>query len=302
MSEKESQFNWHLDDMLRWKNVVYVLYCTCHPFGGRRYIGVTTGELRKRIQAHLGEARRGKKNLLVYKWIRAHGTENIEWDVIDTAPTIEALHELERRYIATERDDGTPLANVTDGGEGVPGLPVSDEQRWARSGPGAPAYGRRGVDSWNHGRKRGSGTLERMRTVRLGYKYTSEELARNEAYHVRGEAVNTARFTEAEVVRIMDRLLAGERVTALASEMGVNRESIGRIKRGQTWGHIEHPLRPRRVMPAERRAVFLAEADQIRGRHAAGETIRDLATETGRSYAAIYKIVRGLSWQMEGQS
>ena len=60
---------------------------------------------------------------------------------------------------------------------------------------------------------------------------------------VRSGNHNRAKFTEAEVVAILDRLQSGEPAADLADEFGVGRSTIYNIASGRTWAWIPHPYR-----------------------------------------------------------
>ena len=53
-----------------------------------------------------------------------------------------------------------------------------------------------------------------------------------------GEANHMSKLTEAEVIKIKEKLAAGVGVTSLASIYNVSHTTICRIKTGKSWGHI----------------------------------------------------------------
>lgn len=128
--------------------------------------------------------------------------------------------------------------NLTDGGEGATGWRPSEEQRAARSGPGSVLWGKRGPDCHNFGLVRSPETRQKLREAVTGTKYSPERLEAHLLTRPRGERVNTAKLTEADVLAIMQRLRAGEHVGAIADDLGLVRQSISRIKSGQTWSHL----------------------------------------------------------------
>lgn len=59
-------------------------------------------------------------------------------------------------------------------------------------------------------------------------------------HHVRGEDVNAAKLTNADVVFIKTELANGKHtIRELASLFGVARQTIGKIHKGMTWKHIQ---------------------------------------------------------------
>jgi hypothetical protein len=88
-----------------------------------RYIGVTKKRLGHRLSQHVWAAKNGAQSYVAH-WI---GT-------LDTRPLIEALEDGCRRdrevfWIKHYRALGARLTNLTDGGEGVPGLQLTEEHR-----------------------------------------------------------------------------------------------------------------------------------------------------------------------------
>ena len=57
--------------------------------------------------------------------------------------------------------------------------------------------------------------------------------------HAKGERVNTAKLTAAQVTEIRTRYAAGGvTLKQLAVDYGVNRDTIGKIVRRETWTHL----------------------------------------------------------------
>jgi len=104
------------------------LYTLSSSEDGRvRYIGQTTGTLKRRLAAHLCYARKIRRSA-VQRWIvsvleRGHQieisllAENVEW------------HEAEIAAIADFRARGFSLLNLTDGGEGTTGFRPKGRKR-----------------------------------------------------------------------------------------------------------------------------------------------------------------------------
>jgi hypothetical protein len=55
---------------------------------------------------------------------------------------------------------------------------------------------------------------------------------------LRGSLVPVAKFTEADVLQIRERIAQGERQRSIAKEYGVAESTISAIKRGQNWAHL----------------------------------------------------------------
>lgn len=151
----------------------------------KKYVGmsvVPTG----RLKGHLGAARAGE---LTYKarWVKSLLARGVE-------PKLSILEEVlpggdfagaERRWIARLRSEGVTLTNLTDGGEGTPGLTLTPEHR---AKIGAAQKGRKHspesiakVAAFHKGRKRTNETRARMSAATRGKKrgpHSSEHRAK----------------------------------------------------------------------------------------------------------------------------
>ncbi len=56
---------------------------------------------------------------------------------------------------------------------------------------------------------------------------------------LKGDESIAAKLTEVSVANIKRRLLDGERAVDLAKEYGVNKNTIGELKAGRSWGHVD---------------------------------------------------------------
>jgi hypothetical protein len=104
-----------------------VIYGLCHPATGEiRYVGKTVRPSRRRLQAHLSDARRGSQTHLA-RWIRS--LEKPPQIIVLEQTSSSQVSEAERAWIACLRHYGCRLTNLTDGGEGAPGHRASAETR-----------------------------------------------------------------------------------------------------------------------------------------------------------------------------
>lgn len=94
-------------------------------------------------------------------------------------------------------------------------------------------------------------------------------------------------LTAEQVTEILERSQAGEGRAALAAAFGVSVYTIDSVRRGRTRG----------AKPQESRALSVEQADQIRRRHAAGDTQTALAAEFGTSQQVVSQIVRGITYK-----
>lgn len=130
----------------------------------------------------------------------------------------------ERYWIARGRALGWPLTNNTDGGDGVPGLPQATRERMA--------------SVWR-GRKHKPETLQKLSAASSARRHGPETRRRMSEAHQGREikwigkiAEKLRRFSPDEVASIKQRIENGEGTQALASEFGVHRTTISKIKMG----------------------------------------------------------------------
>jgi len=86
-----------------------------------RYIGKVKGYLNTRLRGHLREARSKPDINHRLQWIRGLQKQGLEPSLVclEICRDGDELVEAEKRWIAQAREDGIPLVNMTDGGEGM---------------------------------------------------------------------------------------------------------------------------------------------------------------------------------------
>jgi hypothetical protein len=103
------------------------IYGLCDPETGEvRYIGKTTRVLTVRLSAHMSSTRRGGRTHRD-NWMRSLGAPPGIRPILVVEGATGA--EMEQRVIAMYRGRGARLTNLTDGGEGTPGIVRSAEWR-----------------------------------------------------------------------------------------------------------------------------------------------------------------------------
>lgn len=120
-----------------------IVYKATNKINNKVYIGITTKTLEHRKSIHKKDSK--TKNTYFYKAIRKHGFDNFKWEVIDTAQSIEELHEKEIAYIKQYEsfDNKEKGYNTTSGGGSL--YKITESERKARSerakGKNNPMYG-----------------------------------------------------------------------------------------------------------------------------------------------------------------
>lgn len=116
-----------------------IIYQITNTINNKSYIGLTTKGLEHRWAGHCHKANYGSK-FHIHRAIRKYGASSFTCVVLEET-TQDQMNDRERYWISTKR----PEYNMTVGGEGKPGCPVSDDTRRkmsiAQSGPNNPCYG-----------------------------------------------------------------------------------------------------------------------------------------------------------------
>lgn len=129
----------------------------------------------------------------------------------------------------------------------------------------------------------------------------------------RGEAIGTAKLTDAQAQEIVARYCAGGvSSNDIATEMGVTKPCVQRVLRGKTWAHLRQPEHATAIADAKRAIVqerkprgersgqarfTEAQVASIRARYAAGGvTQRELAREFGVTQTAVFYVLKRRNW------
>lgn len=133
---------------------IYVLRCPLDKTP--RYIGKTDHPDR-RLRVHLRDSRTAQTHC--GRWVNNLRQKNLnpEMEILDVVPDNEADF-WEREYIQNFLELGSPLTNLTLGGDG------------ASPGESNPMFGRRGVAHPAFGYRHTPEALQRMRASKKGYK------------------------------------------------------------------------------------------------------------------------------------
>jgi group I intron endonuclease len=139
------------------KSYVYVIE---NKINGKLYVG-KANNVERRWSKHRAAARDGADGLL-YRAIRKHGVENFQIRIVDESEDEKlTLNVLEPKWIQQLKDDGHELYNLTEGGDGIPGLIHSDETR-------------RKMSESQRGKKLTECTKQKLREANLGKSHSDE--------------------------------------------------------------------------------------------------------------------------------
>jgi group I intron endonuclease len=121
-----------------------LIYLVTNRKNGKKYIGQTIGNFKKRKQEHITEARLYRVNNYFHSALRKYGSENFDWEVLhDYISSIDDLNRLEIYYIKYYNTFGKGYNLDTGGGN----APRSDETKQkisiSKTGKNHPFYGKK---------------------------------------------------------------------------------------------------------------------------------------------------------------
>jgi group I intron endonuclease len=220
---------------------------------GKRYIGLTTKTLKRRMIEHKHHSK--YSNTRFYNAVRKYGWENITWSVIAKCSTEEEMKEKEIQYIkdfrTLERDFGY---NLREGGDG--GTHSEETKRKIsikNSGENNPMYGRTGDQHHNTGRKFSEEHRRKLSEAHMGHtpwnkgmkgEYTtgprSEETKRKISENNSGENNGQSKLNWDNVREIREKYSTGEHTQKqLAVLFGVSQTQINSVVNNRSWRENE---------------------------------------------------------------
>lgn len=190
--------------------------------GDIRYVGKTNQKLSYRLNAHMQE----KSQCHRVNWLNQLRTLGLKpgIEVVEFVQGDYPWQECERFWIKYFRMHGHKLTNNTSGGDGVPDLPMETRQRMRQVWLGRKHKPETIIKLSNasKGRKKTEAMKDHMRRIMAGRAITwGDKLA---------EGIR--KFADNDVSSIIARLANGEKVKDLATEYGVHRTTISKIKKG----------------------------------------------------------------------
>jgi len=242
-----------------------IIYKANFP-NGKAYIGQTIFDLETRKIAH--KSVYPTKNNVVYRAMRKYGWDNVTWEIIDYAKTIEELNEKEKKWIAHYNTYiGLKNANgynMTEGGGGIFGYSHSEESKLLMS-------------------KNSRNTV-----------YT-EEIRLKMSKHCIGEGNNNVKITEEKAKEIKIRLASGDRTVDIVKDLNVTTKTVQHIKLLTSWKHVLPVLND---LLKDNTHTHMSEdiARDIKIRLSQGEKVNDLASKHNVSEDAVRQIRNLNSW------
>jgi hypothetical protein len=157
--------------------------------------------------------------------------------------------------------------------------------------------------------RHGPGGVLDNRLVNLCYGSRRENMADKvrDGTLIYGEDIKNSRLTEQIVIECRRRYAAGETITVLGAEFGVNQGTIGEAVTGDTWarlpGAVPRGSKAYHKKGAEHHAAKLTPeiVREMRRRGAAGEAQHVIAAGFGVSQSTVWRAIHGKNW-VDGHS
>lgn len=221
---------------IRTQGVIYGLYCVCGCDSRVMYVGQTTQNPTMRLRAHQDSAiryNRGEYYTRKCQWIREHGRENIRVRILQENPE-EGLDAAEARWIRhlDTLDNGVNMA--TGGysgagrpGEANPGAKLSESQvREIIEKMASP-----GVTSYSLAKEYG---VTKTLILKIDHGDLWPDLPRPHGTRVLNRNRKmTIDHDIAETIRA--RFEGGEKISAIANDLGVNWHVVGNVVKERSW-------------------------------------------------------------------
>lgn len=158
-----------MDKSTRLSGYIYALHLKDDP--QVRYIGLTTGTVEKRFNQHRSDARNGRYDWPLYRWMRKHGIENVTFSIVEHVQDGSDfdLEEREAFYISDARAKyGTLMLNLRDGGN------VSKHSEESKRRMSEAQRGNKNALGYRHSPE----SIQRMSSAQKGKKRSPETIAK----------------------------------------------------------------------------------------------------------------------------
>lgn len=207
-------------------------------------MGKTSRSLKVRFNEHIAQARRYRKTYCA-NWILSLEAQGLVPEMrLESTWPVEELSKAEVAAIASYREAGARLTNLTDGGEGVVGHKKTAEHR-------------RKIGEAHKGKVVSAEARAKISAARTGTKASEETRAKYRELH-RGEGNGRASFTERDVLAMRILHEYGVSPTAIAGIFGAPPTTTHQAITGKSWAHL--PLRPKPLIQGRELVDFqLAE-------------------------------------------
>ncbi len=229
---------------------MYAVYEILNIINGKRYFG-KTNDVKSRWQRHLNVVSNQQKDKMyaIHYAMCKYGIDNFKFSILNEYKLEQEALNKEIELIAQYKTNickyGSEFGyNMTDGGEGVSGRKLTDEQRQQIS------QRRKGIIFSKE-------TKEKMRQAKLGIKLTEEHKKklslsgkgkkRSHETKIRvsqaklGSKNPGSKLNEKQVLEIKKLILEKIKISTIAKQYNVAPRTIRDIKNDKCWQHIKLP-------------------------------------------------------------
>lgn len=293
------------------RNVVYGLYCSCHPEAGIRYVGQTSRGIEERMSAHRRPPRPEDRSPVSH-WRAKHGPKNIQYVILQVLADREMLDDAEKFWISEMKT----LASERRGGLNV------------KSGGDSSSFTLQSVESRGNTKI----TMDIAKQMRIEFASSNDPVEKmaqkygisrahfydiiynvcwhdpDYVYQRRSIEMTPERiesFGELnwdQVREIRRRRDAGESPSTIARDFGIGRPHVAQIASNRRWrdpNYIPKTQQERLSLqstPRGRASLTEETVRKIRSMKSSGFTHRQIAEATGASVHNIQAIVLGKTW------
>jgi hypothetical protein len=208
-----------------WRFPMGIIYLARNTVNGKGYVGKTVQTMEFRRACHQKDAI-ANRGYYFHKALRKYGFDAFEWSVLYEDGDNDVLCIMETRMI---RRLGTKIPNgynMTDGGEGIVGMPEESRLRQIES---------------NKTREYSVGTRRKI-------------------------GISVGKITEDGVLSIRHRYALGETCKAIAKDYEVTPDNVLAIINGKSWAWVGGPIGARRRGPVNGRSYPTISAGQVKRR------------------------------------
>lgn len=253
----------------------YCIYLIYNHLSGKLYVGQSKNPYR-RWKRHQSISRRTdqKYHNAIHFALAKYGIENFSFKIVNTNLSLEQSNKYEKKWIAELKSLRYQLYNETDGGEGVAGYEISEEERQRRSDV------MKGENNYFYGKK-----LTGELNGHYGHKMKP---------HVKDELLkHRAKITKQQAEKLKELYDSGGYTqTELAKKFNISLTQAHRIIHDKRW----HGDKNKRG-PITKKQMTLDDAKKIKQLYSTGGyTQKEIADMFDVSAGHVHKIIVGKKW------
>ncbi len=268
----------------------YLIYGLIHPETKElRYIGFTSQNLVRRLCDHVSMKRLDTERSYKSSWIKSLLKIGLRPEIIlIKESTKDTWQKDEIEIIKEYKEKGYRLTNLALGGQGAPGVKMSEahKEKLRRINLGRP--------SSRKGKHLSEETKLKISIAHTGRKWTKEQREKFNIYKntekfkeiISAPKLTLRRITEEQEKYAREQYFEKKKSLAqLSKELGISQGTLGKIVYGRN-GEFEYMDRP------SKRLIEPLKAYEIIHKFKEGQTRKNLAKEYKTSYSIVQKIIQ----------